>query len=73
MTERVCADVSVDTCVSMRVSYMCLSVSFGGSIGMMRCVRKKNEPLSILRACLRLCVHGGEEEKIESTGVDVGG
>ena len=29
--------------------------------------------LSILRACLRLCVHGREEEKIESTGVDVGG
>lgn len=29
---------------------------FVGSIGMIRCAVKKNEPLSIHRACLRLCV-----------------
>lgn len=40
---------------------------------MMRCAMKKNEPLSIHRACLRLCVQDTEEEKIESTGMDVGG
>lgn len=39
---------------------------------MMRCAMKKNEPLSIHRACLRLCVHETEEEKIESTGLDGG-
>lgn len=40
---------------------------------MMRCVMKKNELLSILRACLQLCMHGERERKIENTGVDVGG
>lgn len=40
---------------------------------MMRCVMKTNELLSILRACLWLCVHEREKEKIERTGVDVGG
>ena len=44
-----------------------------GGIGTMRCVMKKNELLSILRACLQLCVCEREEEKIESRGVDVGG
>lgn len=46
---------------------------FVGTIGMMRCVMKTNELLSILRACLWLCVHEREKKKIESTGVDVGG
>lgn len=61
-----------DTCVSMHV-HMCMSVLSVGSISVMRCAMKKNEPLSILRACLRLCVHEREQETIESTGVDAGG
>lgn len=58
----------------MHVS-LCVSkgVLFVASIGMVRCVMKKNEPLSILRTCLRLCVHGQVGEKVESTGVEVGG
>ena len=40
----VCANVPLDTCVSMCV-YMCTSVLSVGSIGMMRCVMKKNEPV----------------------------
>lgn len=64
----VCVDMCEYVCV-----HMCMSVLVVGSIGGMRCAIKKNDPLSILRACLRLCVHGGVEEKIESTGVDVGG
>lgn len=62
-----CAQACVPTCVCIRARvYMCISVLFVGSIGMMRCVMKKNEPLPILRACLRLCVHERQEEKIES-------
>lgn len=43
------------------------------TVGMMRCVMKTNELLSILRASLWLRVHGREAEEVESTGVDVGG
>lgn len=69
-----CVQACVPTlmCEYARV-YMGMSVLFVGNIGMLRCTMKKNEPLSIHRACLRLCVHETEEEKIESTGVDVGG
>lgn len=67
MAERVavCGRVSVYIWLSV-----CVSV---GTIGMRRCVMKTNELLSILRACLWLCVHEREKETIERTGVDVGG
>lgn len=39
---------------------MCEAVPSVGSIGAMRRAVEKNEPLSILRARLRLCVQGRE-------------